>query len=90
MANLMENYTLDKIDEKLLWTILRKKGPYWVNSWSLRMSGEQCNTYGNNYGVQAASCIERSEMQTRSSQYQHTELLFVTNELATAVRTILW
>ena len=34
------------------------------------------------------SCIERSEMQTRSLQCQHTEQLFVTNELATTVRTI--
>ena len=68
----------------------KEKGPYGVNSWSLRMSGEQCNMYGNNYGAQAASCIEQSKMQTRSSQYQHMEQLFVTNELATAVHTILW
>ena len=45
MANLMENYTLDQIDEKLLWTILWKKGPYWANSWSLRMLEEKRDMY---------------------------------------------
>ena len=30
-----------------------KRGPIRINSWSLRMSGEQRNMYGNNYGVRA-------------------------------------
>ena len=51
MTNLMENYTLDQIDEKLLWTILWKKGPYWANSWSLRMLEEKRDTYETTLGA---------------------------------------
>ena len=76
MDNLMENYTLDQIDgnytlEKLVWTILWKKGLDWTNSRMLRMYGEQRDTYG------MTICASESRIaKTCSSQYKPMEQPF--------------
>ena len=53
--------------ETILWKIgmdnsMEKGGLDWANSWSLRMSGEQCDTYGTTMARERESyCSEANE-----------------------------
>ena len=62
------NYTFDQIDvnytlENLYGQFYGKKGLDWSNLWSLRMSVEQRDTYGNDYGARARVVLSEAQIQ---------------------------
>ena len=82
MDNLMENNTLDQTDgnytlENWYGQFYGKGGLDWANLWSLRMYGEQRDTYGTTICASESRIAKRSEANTtRSSQCKPMEQPF--------------